>query len=104
MGMHANPDLKRVLVGNKIDLEEKRKVSYQDGQAFGRRLSMGFFETSAKDGTNVEAVFNRIASEVAAHEASPEAEDKTYTQSFKLTKHRERAPKRSECCGNNAGS
>ena len=47
-----------VLVGNKIDLEDNRKVSYEEGEEFANRNNMQFFETSALLGTNIEKLFN----------------------------------------------
>ncbi|KAJ2847695.1 hypothetical protein J3B02_004110 [Coemansia erecta] len=46
-----------VLVGNKSDCEDKRKVSQQDGRRVAKGIGSGFYETSAKTGQNVEDVF-----------------------------------------------
>ena len=45
------------LVGNKSDLNDKRQVSFDEGRDLAERNNMMFFETSAKDGTNVEEIF-----------------------------------------------
>lgn len=45
-----------VLVGNKCDLEDKRKVQYNEGLELAKTNGMLFFETSAKTGVNVEEV------------------------------------------------
>ena len=50
-----------VLVGNKIDLEEYRDVSYEEGQNFAEQNNMLFFETSAKNGKNIENIFYESA-------------------------------------------
>ncbi len=34
----------------------------QEGEALAKELNLVFFETSAKDGTNVNAMFNKLAS------------------------------------------
>ena len=47
-----------VLVGNKIDLEDKRQVTYEEGEDFANRNNMQFFETSALNGTNIDKLFN----------------------------------------------
>ncbi len=46
-----------VLVGNKIDLEKDRQISYQEGANFAEKNNMMFFETSAKTGQNIENLF-----------------------------------------------
>ena len=47
-----------VLVGNKIDLENERQVSHEEGEEFASRNNMLFFETSALSGKNIDLVFN----------------------------------------------
>ena len=43
-----------ILVGNKIDLAEKRQVSTEEGQALADQLGIKFTEASAKVGMNVK--------------------------------------------------
>lgn len=49
-----------VLVGNKSDLEEERVVSTERGKQLAQQMGLEFFEASAKDNTNVKAVFERL--------------------------------------------
>lgn len=54
----AEPEVLVFLVGNKVDRESDREVSFEKGQAFADQNGMsGFFETSAKTGVNVEKAF-----------------------------------------------
>ncbi|MHA1784176.1 MAG: Rab family GTPase [Candidatus Helarchaeota archaeon] len=54
-----------ILLGNKVDLEDKRTVDTQKGDAMKTRINaMDFFETSAKEGILVEEAFLRIAEEL----------------------------------------
>ena len=46
-----------VLVGNKLDLENERQISYEEGESFAQKNNMYFFETSAKTGVNIENLF-----------------------------------------------
>lgn len=46
-----------ILLGNKIDLEELREVSMNEGQTISTGRELQFFETSAKTGINVDAAF-----------------------------------------------
>ena len=45
-----------VLIGNKIDLETERQVSFEEGQQLAERLELAFFETSAKSNIHVHEV------------------------------------------------
>ena len=54
-----------VLVGNKSDLENERKVTIEQGNELARKNNMLFFETSAYKGTNVEKVFHDSAQEIS---------------------------------------
>jgi len=50
-----------VVVGSKSDLQEMRKVPYEDGQKFAQTIeNCEFLETSAKEGTNVDEAFKCI--------------------------------------------
>ena len=53
-----------ILVGNKIDLEENRTVSTEEGKNLANKLKMGFYEVSAKDGTGINNLFQKIVNEV----------------------------------------
>ncbi len=61
---HASPSVNKLLIGNKIDLGNKREVSYDEGKDFADSMGMPYLETSAKSGDNVEQVFVKLASEI----------------------------------------
>ena len=50
-----------ILIGNKNDLEDKRQVSYEEGEAFAKENGLMFLETSAKTAYNVVESFNLSA-------------------------------------------
>ena len=54
-----------ILVGNKVDLEDKRQVTYEEGSIFAEKNGMLFFETSAKNGKNIEEIFIKSSYEIA---------------------------------------
>ena len=61
--VNETKDLKRedaifVLVGNKIDLNDKRQVSSQEGQNYANEKEFIFFEVSARTGQGIQELFN----------------------------------------------
>ena len=50
-----------LLVGNKIDLIEKRRVNVDDVRNYARDNNIIYMESSAKTGTNVDQIFTNIA-------------------------------------------
>ena len=61
----SNPDIKIFLIGNKADLEDKRRLTKEQGEQLCRDHKLAFFmETSAKTGFNVQNVFIQVAKEL----------------------------------------
>jgi len=54
----------KILIGNKIDLVEKRVVTSDEGKELARDFGISFFETSAKSSQNVEKAFYSIAHQI----------------------------------------
>ncbi len=54
-----------VLIGNKIDLEERRVISTDEGNDFATQNGLIFMETSAKSGVGVKEIFEKTAQEIA---------------------------------------
>jgi len=52
-----NQDIPIMLVGNKLDLEEERQVTTEQGRALAQKFNCGFIEASAKTNTNVKEIF-----------------------------------------------
>lgn len=59
-----NQDLPIILFGNKIDDEDNRIVSFEEGKKFADDNNMEFFETSAKSGENVNKAFKYFGSKL----------------------------------------
>ncbi|KAF2978040.1 hypothetical protein EK904_013891 [Melospiza melodia maxima] len=49
-----------ILVGNKVDLEGEREVSFGEGKALAEEWSCPFMETSAKNKASVDELFAEI--------------------------------------------
>ncbi|BFY99749.1 hypothetical protein BsWGS_02789 [Bradybaena similaris] len=57
--LHSCTSVPIVIVGNKLD-HPGRQVQQQEGQLLATSLGIDFFETSAKENLNVNAVFDRL--------------------------------------------
>ncbi|MCK4382597.1 MAG: GTP-binding protein [Candidatus Lokiarchaeota archaeon] len=51
----------RILIGNKADLKEERKIILPMAEHLSEKLNAPYFETSALTGDNVKQVFHKIA-------------------------------------------
>ena len=59
---NANPDINVFLIGNKIDLEEQRQVTKEDGENYLQQFGFNkFVESSAKSGFNAQNIFIEAA-------------------------------------------
>lgn len=56
----GSPNIVIVLVGNKVDLADKREVSSEEGEEYATSNGLLFSETSAKTGENVNEMFLMI--------------------------------------------
>ncbi|VDN53337.1 unnamed protein product [Dracunculus medinensis] len=54
---HSNSNMVIMLIGNKSDLEARREVKKEEGEAFAHEHGLIFMETSAKTAANVEEKF-----------------------------------------------
>ena len=64
---HASDDVEKMIIGNKADKnlpEDTRVVSTERGQTLAMEHEVLFYETSAKDGNNVEDAFVAIARKI----------------------------------------
>lgn len=65
-----NPNLIIALVGNKVDLVDSRQVPEVDARNYASESSLLYFETSAKNNTNVSNVFEDIADKLPKQAAA----------------------------------
>jgi Ras-related protein Rab-5C len=91
---HADADTKLFLVGNKIDLDE-RKVEESEGQRKAEEIKAEFAEVSAKTGAGIDVLFLRIAESFL--ERTPDLIRTGGEASLPLAADRDAQPKGS-CC------
>lgn len=60
----ASEEIVFILVGNKIDLDDKREVTTDEGEKFAEENNLMFIETSAMTAENVEKAFITTAREI----------------------------------------
>lgn len=59
---NSSPDIKIFLIGNKIDLEDDRKVNKENAEKLKNDYEFDYFnETSAKTGFNAKEIFVKAA-------------------------------------------
>ena len=61
---NTSKNIVKVLIGNKIDLNDKRVISFDEAKEFADNNSMKYIETSAKTATNVDQAFGLIGVEL----------------------------------------
>ena len=96
---NAVETVKVLLIGNKVDLENERKISTERGKELADQNGCPFFETSAYTGHNVPEAFRKIA-ELILKESTQDKEgakpDLQRGPSIVLTE--EKKPDKKTCC------
>jgi small GTP-binding protein len=60
----AGKEVSIILVGNKCDLENERKVSKEKGEEKAKTMNASFFETSALSKVNIDDIFKEIVNNI----------------------------------------
>ena len=58
---YAKDDIRKILIGTKSDLADKRKVAFADALEYAKSHGMEYVETSAKTALNIELAFTSLA-------------------------------------------
>ena len=64
LNSYGDKNLTLLLVGNKSDLEDKRQIMKEDGEEKAKSFNLGFIETSACSGDNIDKAFDIMLKEV----------------------------------------
>lgn len=73
---HVTEEPIKILIANKIDLADKRKVTKEQGMKFAEEHNMQYYEASAKRGTNIEAMFEAVANSLFERFKKPNKQPK----------------------------
>ena len=93
----------KMLVGNKIDLIDKRKVDKELTDKFAEKKEMKYIETSAKEGINIDEIFRGLAELILKgktdEEINEEYKDNRNNNSFNIFEdNKEELKKKKSCC------
>lgn len=105
---NGNQNMTIMLIGNKNDLEHRRQVSIEEGEAFAQKHGLMFLETSAKTAENVEESFHLPAKKIyeKIKEGIYDVSNETYGIKVGMAQGRPgvdpynvNPPSNSQCCG-----
>ena len=94
---NGNKNVYKLLIGNKSDLEDERKVSKEEGKEFAEINGMEFFETSAKEDYQVQDAFIQLTRDVIRNkDKSLEKSEKNIT--LNIGNSNDIVTKKKKCC------
>ncbi|XP_013407226.1 ras-related protein Rab-26 isoform X3 [Lingula anatina] len=91
---YAQDDVVIMLLGNKADSTQERRVRREDGEKLAKDHGVAFMETSAKTGMNVELAFMAIARDLKNKQTRNPNDPK-----FCLEEYVDQEKQKSGCCG-----
>ena len=87
-----------ILIGNKKDLEDKRQVTYEEGESFARENGLMFLETSAKTAFNVVEAFNLSAQAILNNIEKTGVDPTENKNKMKIENKSQEPVKKGGCC------
>ena len=98
----AGKNISIILVGNKCDLENERKISKEKGQEKAKNLKCAFFETSALSGVNISQIFeeltNNIYDSTGGNKNDEEFDIEFENDNKGVNLNKDEIPKKKKCC------
>ena len=85
-----------IIVGNKVDLEDKRDVEKDDANKFAQENNFKYFETSAKTGEGVDNAVRELVRQILASKDKEDPGEKN--NNIKLQGNKEDNQKKKGCC------
>ena len=103
----TSKDIPILLVGNKCDLEDERKVPIEKGKEKAQNLNCAFFETSALKKINIDKIFEELVNNIYEKTGGNKNDDDINVELVKddkavnlnEVKNDENEKKKGGCCG-----
>ena len=103
----TSQDIPILLVGNKCDLEDERKVPIEKGKEKAQNLNCAFFETSALKKINIDKIFEELVNNIYEKTGGNRNDDDINVELVKddkavnlnEVKNGENEKKKGGCCG-----
>ncbi len=95
---NANKDAICLIIGNKIDLKDKRIIEYNEGKNFAEKYGVKFIETSAKSAEGVNEAFYSVAKEIYDNEKNITINDILIENKYDRKKKDNKEKKSCICC------
>ncbi|OUM62208.1 hypothetical protein PIROE2DRAFT_51733 [Piromyces sp. E2] len=96
---HASEGVNKILIGNKCDILEQKKIDKEQGQALADEYGIKFLETSAKSNIGVEEAFFTLARDIKKR-LIDNAEEKKQDSKGQTINPGETQGSAGGCCGN----
>ena len=96
----ASKDVSIILVGNKCDLENERKVSKEKGEEKAKNFNCPFFETSALSKIKIDDIFTEMVNNIFEKTGKNEDDDdiEIINENDKGVNLNAEEPKKKGCC------
>ena len=100
----ASKDVSVILVGNKCDLENDRKIPREKGEEKAKNMNCPFFETSALSKIKIDDIFNEMVNNIYERTGGPKNEEDDDIEMVNENDNKavnlnaEEPPKKKGCC------
>lgn len=94
---HANEDVEKMIVGNKCDMEDRRIIPKERGEAIARENDIRFMETSASSNVNVDKAFLELAKAILDNQTADQEKQGSQDR-VNIGRSEQRNSFTSKCC------